>query len=479
MSNSPITSVDPETSYGFGHGGGGLVGDSYPTRIGLNLRGKRILMDREILNNLPESILSVMFPQGFYMNLHGGYDGGRGYNNGGHQIGLDDDSDNDGHDDSYDPSIDYIWVDFDYDTLHYILDIYQSINPNIFPRGRSSGDSRNNNINNNNNGNGNNTGGRDGSGLNNHSNGNGEDENSEVSGATHPSTMPSWLRDPAATYEEDSDINAAQSEGNFSHASESTNDHSAFASATSSSSISSNQEMSEVSSSGVNGSNITSSTSSSAAVNYALFAANAGQQAYYQERQSIIVLREELDYFVMPASGKCSGDLSPDYPGFNMDKAKSRSGKYLVHQRKIFEPLESSMYKNIAKAEKAAAEAAANSSMNSSMESNVQWLQQNAGAVEQQLIEMLCVSGFTRDAQWGCRIVEPNRNSLTSLSMVRLREPETQVQSVANQKLLLFYKKPARKCWWDGNDVNLGTESKPIMTKIWCRRIWTLELIMI
>jgi len=87
-----------------------------------------------------------------------------------------------------------------------------------------------------------------------------------------------------------------------------------------------------------------------------------------------------------------------------------------------------------------------------------------------------------------------------------------QAQLSTAQKLLLFWRKPARKCWWDGVDVVLplteGEPSAPVteattqttesvtasgggMTaaevellktgkgrriRVWARRVWTLEL---
>jgi hypothetical protein len=44
------------------------------------------------------------------------------------------------------------------------------------------------------------------------------------------------------------------------------------------------------------------------------------------------------------------------------------------------------------------------------------------------------------------------------------------------QKLLLFWRKPARRCWWEGvelEDVE-GVEGK---LKVWIRRVWTLEMV--
>lgn len=51
------------------------------------------------------------------------------------------------------------------------------------------------------------------------------------------------------------------------------------------------------------------------------------------------------------------------------------------------------------------------------------------------------------------------------------------VQMSTAQKLLLFWRKPARKCWWDGVDVDVaGLGEPPHYVKLWARRVWTLEL---
>ena len=44
------------------------------------------------------------------------------------------------------------------------------------------------------------------------------------------------------------------------------------------------------------------------------------------------------------------------------------------------------------------------------------------------------------------------------------------------QKLLLFWRKPARRCWWEGVDLNEfeGVEGQ---VKVWIRRVWTLEMV--
>lgn len=44
------------------------------------------------------------------------------------------------------------------------------------------------------------------------------------------------------------------------------------------------------------------------------------------------------------------------------------------------------------------------------------------------------------------------------------------------QKLLLFWRKPARRCWWEGVELENvdGVEGK---LKVWIRRVWTLEMV--
>lgn len=44
------------------------------------------------------------------------------------------------------------------------------------------------------------------------------------------------------------------------------------------------------------------------------------------------------------------------------------------------------------------------------------------------------------------------------------------------QKLLLFWRKPARRCWWEGVDLE-NVEGVEGTLKVWIRRVWTLEMV--
>ncbi|CAO3574533.1 unnamed protein product [Mortierella alpina] len=243
---------------------------------------------------------------------------------------------------------------------------------------------------------------------------------------------------------------------------------------------------------------------------------------------------------------------------------KTQCGRILLEDRKIFAALQ----RNISKEKNQA---------------------------EQHLMDMLCVSGFQKDGEWGYRKLESKRTTVVSVAMVMLRttataatatattpsstvpssnndpqqhgasstepaavvdgslqgaptaatatgsdekdsnnaqgdpKPATTEQSQGQessssasqrtldlnqnqmaiaQKLLLFWRKPARKCWWDGIQVEIestGTtatsaSSSPttdtssvnennshsssstgakVPVRLWARRTWTLELVLI
>lgn len=143
-------------------------------------------------------------------------------------------------------------------------------------------------------------------------------------------------------------------------------------------------------------------------------------------KQAIIVLREELEYFVIPPPNN-----APDAPKFTNEAGianeghlalKRESGLKLLEKKSIFTALQ----------------------RNVTQENNV---------AEQHLIDMLCMSGFDREDNWGFRALEPSRCSISSIALVLLKTGITHTPSgtvtVDNQqmgtaqKLLLFWRKPA------------------------------------
>ncbi|KAI4147723.1 MAG: hypothetical protein LQ340_005420 [Diploschistes diacapsis] len=160
-----------------------------------------------------------------------------------------------------------------------------------------------------------------------------------------------------------------------------------------------------------------------------------------QDRAGIIVLREDLDFYAIPPRA--------DIDQADMIEVKRAAGRALLKQDGIFSGLRRS---------------------------------DETGSTEQHLIEMLTAGGFNHDDTWGHRAGEPNKAVVCSLALARLRtdvrgnEPANSNAVGMAQKLLLFWRKPARRCWWEGVELENveGLEGKKL--KVWIRRVWTLEM---
>jgi len=161
-----------------------------------------------------------------------------------------------------------------------------------------------------------------------------------------------------------------------------------------------------------------------------------------QDRAGIIVLREDLDFYIIPPRA----DISPA----DMAVVKQAAGKALLKQNGIFSGLRRS---------------------------------EDTGTTEQHLIEMLTAGGFNHDDSWGHRAGEPSKAVICSLALARLRTDAkgdgpngTNGANVGMaQKLLLFWRKPARRCWWEGVELE-NVEGVQGKLKAWIRRVWTLEM---
>ncbi|CCU81932.1 hypothetical protein BGHDH14_bgh05302 [Blumeria hordei DH14] len=159
-----------------------------------------------------------------------------------------------------------------------------------------------------------------------------------------------------------------------------------------------------------------------------------------RDRAGIIVLREDLDFYVIPPRAEIE---QPE-----MMNVKRAAGRALLQQDGIFSGLKRSK-------------------------------ENENGTTEQHLIEMLTAGGFNSDDRWGHRAIEPTKAVICSLALAKLRS-DTRGETGGNavgmaQKLLLFWRKPARRCWWEGLELENveGVEGK---LKVWIRRVWTLEM---
>ena len=119
-------------------------------------------------------------------------------------------------------------------------------------------------------------------------------------------------------------------------------------------------------------------------------------------KQAVILLREELEFFTIPPKAMARTAAMPHTPP-NMPpnatpdftKLKNACGDALLARRQIFTALQRNVNK----------------------ENNM---------AEQHLIDMLCMSGFEPQDEWGYRAREPARCAITSMALVLLKTGVTQ-----------------------------------------------------
>lgn len=259
---------------------------------------------------------------------------------------------------------------------------------------------------------------------------------------------------------------------------------------------------------------------------------NNRQENILDTKPAIIVLREDLDFYVIPPA-----------EGLNAEQTKQLKlgvSAQLLKNKLIFSGLgykfEDDEGEGIQIHDKPG-DVDQHSGEDTDTDSTTK-KSKGLGPAEQHLFDMLCSSGFEVKDKWGCRSLEPNKCVISSLLLVRLKTnppppPETppdspslapvasnastngrsrsrsriaQLASNATRaalrslsskrngnksdntqtKLLLFWRKPARKCWWSHGWVNievdapdlfdLGTGNGKMSVKVHIRRVWTLEL---
>lgn len=130
------------------------------------------------------------------------------------------------------------------------------------------------------------------------------------------------------------------------------------------------------------------------------------------EKPTIIVLREDLDYYCVPQSDFefDSEESSDDLLYHVMAQVKAAAGSYLTSKSSIFQGLYSS---NRLKKQK-------DGKNNSSAKERA------LGPAEQHLLDMLCSSGFAKDSRWENRTQEPGKTVISSLSLCRIVNETTE-----------------------------------------------------
>ncbi|KAI5970789.1 hypothetical protein CANMA_000208 [Candida margitis] len=248
------------------------------------------------------------------------------------------------------------------------------------------------------------------------------------------------------------------------------------------------------------------------------------QENILQTKPAIIVLREDLDFYVIPPIAGLNRE--------DMRQLKKGVSVELLKNKLIFSGLGYKFDENdpVLIGEDGSVMQDANEKQDNS---------KGLGAAEQHLFDMLCSSGFDTQDKWGSRSLEPGKCVISSLSLVRLKtekdqtpsetppdspsltpvashasanersrsRPRSRIAQLASSasraasrslsskrnkvdpnqtKLLLFWRKPARKCWWSHGWITINIDVADIKeledsdaklsVKVHVRRVWTLEL---
>lgn len=139
---------------------------------------------------------------------------------------------------------------------------------------------------------------------------------------------------------------------------------------------------------------------------------NAGdvENEILHAKPTIIVLREDLDYYCVPQTefNFLSPEASDDLLYHVMAQVKEAAGSYLTSKTSIFQGLYScNRLKNQTQGK-----------------NNLQ--QRRLGPAEQHLMDMLCSSGFEKTSHWGNRSQEPGKTVISSLSLCRIANESTE-----------------------------------------------------
>ena len=208
-----------------------------------------------------------------------------------------------------------------------------------------------------------------------------------------------------------------------------------------------------------------------------------------QDRAGIIVLREDLDFYAIPPKAEIEGP--------EMIEVKRAAGRALLRQDGIFSGLRRSEEAGTTEQhliEMLTAGYASSSYLTLLLEWSADY-----NSLGSRLHRIACADrrirhvyrGFNHDDIWGHRAGEPHKAVICSLALARLRTdvrggpdaasnggggPAANAVGMA-QKLLLFWRKPARRCWWEGVELDDVEGMEGTRLKVWIRRVWTLEMV--
>lgn len=156
----------------------------------------------------------------------------------------------------------------------------------------------------------------------------------------------------------------------------------------------------------------------------------SAEQEILHEKPTIIVLREDLDYYCVPQSEFIfdNNETREDLLYHIMAQVKSAAGSYLTSKGSIFQGLYSSnrLRKNDHTSDDHVTAKYANGNGSRNNDDYYTLQERELGPAEQHLKDMLCSSGFQNHSVWGNRFQEPGKTVISSLSLCRIANETTE-----------------------------------------------------
>ncbi|KAL9552205.1 hypothetical protein PS6_004598 [Mucor atramentarius] len=90
------------------------------------------------------------------------------------------------------------------------------------------------------------------------------------------------------------------------------------------------------------------------------------------------------------------------------------------------------------------------------------------------LADLLCLAGFGSNDKWQVRSQQPNMSCIHSLALASIDYDD---RLRIGQRLMVYHSNPTTRCWW--NRVIVPSDNHSEACKLWCRRTWTLEFVLV
>ncbi|CAO3623283.1 unnamed protein product [Mucor fragilis] len=91
-------------------------------------------------------------------------------------------------------------------------------------------------------------------------------------------------------------------------------------------------------------------------------------------------------------------------------------------------------------------------------------------------VDLLSLAGFGLDGKWQVRSQQPNMSCIHSLALASIDYDD---RLRIGQRLMVYHSNPTTRCWWNRSIVPVENDNQGEACKLWCRRTWTIEFVLV